>query len=353
MQPVEHSGRRPSLEDVARAAGVSQATASRVISGAEYPVSEPVRRRVLTAAERLGYVPDPLAQAMATGTSRMIGVIVGAATDPYFAEVMRGIEEYARRAGYLTILCSADREASIETAYVRLLRGHRAAGIVLVGGAFEPSPDSADLTAELIDGRAAGMQIIALTDRRSLTGFPLITVDDTAMLHDLVGHLIRNGHRRLAFVGPDAGFSTSDRRLDGFLAAARAGRLPEPVVVRTGFDFDAGRRAALQLLHEGLPDAVVGWSDETSLGVVAALTEAGLRIPEDIAVAGVDGTREAELVGLTTVTVPMYELGATAAARILNRTGPEPTRTMLPHRLAARRTTGLHRSFTGGTGGAR
>ena len=108
--PQSSSSGRPALADVARAAGMSLATASRVISCSSYPVSDATRRRVEEAARASGYVPDPVAQALVHGRTRTIGVIAGALSDPYFTEVTRGVEESARRAGFLTILCSTDRD---------------------------------------------------------------------------------------------------------------------------------------------------------------------------------------------------------------------------------------------------
>ena len=130
-------GNRPGLADVAREAGVSLATASRVISGSAYPVSAAKRHRVEEAVRASGYVPDPVAQAMVRGRTRTIGVIAGALSDPYFTEVTRGVEESARRAGFLTMLCSSDRDPGRELAYLELLRGHRATGAVLIGGAYD------------------------------------------------------------------------------------------------------------------------------------------------------------------------------------------------------------------------
>src|SRR6266540_3846639 len=152
-----------SLADVARRAGVSVATASRVASGSSYAVSPERFERVEKAILELGYTPNVLARALARDESLAIGVIVGDITDPYFGEVTRGIEDYARRAGYLTILCNADRNASVEQAV-----GERA-------------------------------RVIAIADR-ALDGVPVISVDNEAMLADLTDYVASLGHERIAFV---------------------------------------------------------------------------------------------------------------------------------------------------------
>ncbi len=332
---------RSSLRDVARVAGVSMATASRVMSRANYPVRATLRAQVEQAAEALGYTPNPLAQAMATGRSKTIGVIVGASTDPYFAEVTRGVEERSRRDGYLTILCSSERDLKVEAAYLRLLREHRAAGVVLVGGAYRDAIGATAFGREIEESVEQGMEVVSLSPRHDLTGVPTIVVDDRRMLADLTGYLASLGHRELVFVGPDEGFSTSDVRLEGLRQAAKALHLPEPRVLRTGFDYHAGRQAAIRMLQDGLPDAVVGFSDETALGVLMTLRDAGIAVPDRVSVAGVDSTREAEFVGLTTVSVPMRELGAVAAAKVIE---PAPAAgvvgQLLAHRIVPRQTTG-------------
>lgn len=317
------------------------ATASRVLSGADYPVSAALRLQVETAAQALGYKPDPVARAMATGRSRTIGVIVGATTDPYFAEVTRGVEDRARPDGYLTFICSSDRDLDVETAYLRLLREHRAAGVVLVGGAFDEPAHVARFERELQLAMEHGMELVSLAPRPHIAGVPTVAVDDRRMLADLTGYLASLGHRRLVFVGPAEGFSTSDVRLEGLREAAAALRLPEPVVLRTGFDYHAGRQAAIRMLESDLPDAVIGFSDETALGVLITFRDAGIAVPERVSVAGVDSTREAEFVGLTTVSVPMRALGSAAAARIIdptNRGGA--AREVLAHRIVPGQTSG-------------
>jgi LacI family transcriptional regulator len=338
--PSSPQASRSSLSDVARLAGVSPATASRVISGADYPVSATLRAKVEQAARTLGYTPDPVARAMATGRSRTIGVIVGAATDPYFAEVTHGVEERARRDGYLTILCSSDRELDVETAYLRLLREHRAAGAVLVGGAFDDSARLEAFRREVELATEQGMEVVCLAPRPHLAGVPTVSVDDRRMMADLTGYLASLGHRRLAFVGPADGFSTSDVRLAGLRETVAALQLPEPMVLRTGFDYHAGRQAAIRMLEDDLPDAVIGFSDETALGVLMTLRDAGVAVPERVSVAGVDSTREAEFVGLTTISIPMRELGAAAAARIIDPAREAGlAREVIKHRIVPRQTT--------------
>jgi LacI family transcriptional regulator len=169
---------------------------------------------------------------------------------------------------------------------------------------------------------------------------PAITVDNRAVLMDITTFLIALGHRHIAFLEGPPGFSTSDLRLQGYLEAMRGANLTPAVIAGGGFDFESGRASALRLLAGSLPDAIIAFSDESALGVLMALRQAGVEVPGRISVAGVDGTRDASLVDLTTVKLPMYELGAAAARLLVEPDGDlTPTRTVFPHRLVARGTT--------------
>jgi LacI family transcriptional regulator len=327
------------LADVARQAKVSAATASRVLSGSSYPVSGETRARVERAAAQLGYAPHALARALVTKQSRTIGVIVGDMIDPYFAEIASGVEECARRAGSLTIVCKADRSPERERAYLRLLRGHRAGGVVFAGGTFTDSPEIDALRTDVMRAVAEGMCVVDLGER-GFADVPVVAADNRAVLADITAFLVALGHRHIAFLDGPPGFSTSDLRREGYLSAMRGAKLDPAVIAGGGFDFESGRAAALRLLAGTLPDAIVAFSDESALGVLMALRQAGVEVPGRVSVAGVDGTRDASLLDLTTVKLPMYELGAAAARLVVEADGPlEPTRTIFPHRVVSRGTT--------------
>jgi len=318
-------------------------TASRVASASSYPVSADRRERVEKAIRELDYTPNALARALARHQSMSIGVLVGSITDPYFAEVTRGIEDEARRGGCLTILCNTDRNLAVEKGYVELLRRQHAAGIVLVGGAFAGHAQQIELAASVARVVAEGSTVIAIGDS-GLADIPTVTVDDQALMFDLTQYVCSLGHRRVAFVGAPAGFTTGDHRLAGFQAAMSSQGLDPSLVYSGGFDYSSGRRAATRILADGLADAVITFNDESALGVLMALRDAGVRVPEDISVAGVDDTRDARFTGLTSVMVPMYELGATAARHITQRDVAFERRTVLGHRIAPRLTTAERRA---------
>jgi LacI family transcriptional regulator len=314
-----------SLSDISRHAGVSIATCSRVLNGSAHPVSAATRERVMRAAHELGYEPSPLARALATRSSRIVGVIVGDIVDPYFAEIARGVEDVAARLGYLTMVCSADLGTSAELAHVRLLRDYKAAGIVFAGSGRVADPSTGELATAV-----AGTRVVALA-RRDFDA-PSIVFDNEAAAHDVTAYVRGLGHERIVFVEGPPELHTSAQRLAGFRRAGGSEHL------RGGFGYEDGLAAADSLLaRDRLPDAVVAANDDAAIGVLMRLREAGIDVPGQVSVAGIDDTRPARFVGLTTVTAPLREMGRLAAETVLERRAPESV--VLPHRLAPRATT--------------
>jgi LacI family transcriptional regulator, galactose operon repressor len=331
-----------SLADISRRAGVSLATASRVLSGSTHPVSEPTRERVLAAARELGYAPSALARALVTRNSRIIGVIVGNIVDPYFAEIARGIEDVAGRMGYLTMLCSADRSSTAELEHLRVLRDYSAAGLVFASSGYLDDPHAGELSDAVDAVRSKGSTVVALARRE----FDCLTArfDNHAAAYDITDYLISLGHRRIAFVEGPMGLFTSIQRREGFTAAMTAAGLDPDLRFDGGFEYEAGYGAALRLMGAGeLPDAIVGVNDEVAIGVLMSLRQAGVDVPGRVSVAGIDDTRPASFVELSTVSVPLYELGAVAARAILAGGKDQPPDYVLPHRLTPRATTARRR----------
>jgi len=321
-----------SLADISRSAGVSIATASRVLNGSSHPVSEATRGRVLAAADELGYRPSELARALVKRTSRIIGVIVGDIVDPYFAEIARGVEDVAARLGHLTMVCNADRRPAAELAHLGVLRDYHAAGVVFAGSGYEHAAEETALRAAVEELMTGGSAVVALAARD--LDCPSVLVDNRGAARDVTEHLLALGHRRVAFVEGPPGLHTSAHRLEGFRAAMEVVG-GEAVVIPGGFEFEAGTAAA-ELLMADLPDAVLGVNDEVAIGLLTALRRGGVEVPGRLSVAGIDDTRPARLVDLTSVSLPLHELGEMAARVILE--GAEAD-VVLPHRLVPRATT--------------
>lgn len=326
-----------SLVDVARLAEVSVATASRVLSGSRHPVSEETRDRVVSAARAVGYTPNGTARALVTGRSTIIGMIVGDIVDPYFSEITRGADDVARKYGFLTMVCNADGNADIELAHVRALQSFPAAGIIFAGsGRISDDKIERELAESVARAASSGTRVVALAKR----GFESsrILIDNVMTCRDITRYLISIGHKRLAFIEGPPDLYTSRDRLEGFEQAMSEAGLPNGTTYRGGFSIDAGASAARRMLADGLPDAIVAANDEAAIGALTTLRQAGVDVPGTVSVAGIDDTRPAGIVGLTTVRVRLDELGAAAARAIVDDSTPAETPTH-EHEIVVRETT--------------
>jgi LacI family transcriptional regulator len=335
-----------SLADISRRAGTSVATASRVLNGSTHPVSDATRARVMQAAADLGYAPSALAQALVARSSRIIGVIVNDIVDPYFAEIARGVEDVAGRMGYLVMVCNADHRPEVEVEYVRALREYHAEGLVFAGsGTPDANPANQELAEQVRLATEGGSRVVALAHREFAA--LRVGVDNASAAYDVTDYLISLGHRRIAFVEGPAELYTSQERLSGFEAAMAAGGLAADLRFHGGFDFESGVAAGRRLLAcRPLPDAVVAANDEAAIGVMTSLRHAEVDVPGQMSVAGIDDTRPARFVELTTVNLPLYDLGAVAARHILAGAGDGTVvqdDVVLPHQLVPRRSTARRR----------
>ncbi len=319
-----------SLSDISRHAGVSIATCSRVLNGSDHPVSETTRERVMRAAEELGYAPSALARALVNRSSRIIGVIVGDIVDPYFAEIARGVEDEVASEGYLTMVCSADLGTRAELDHLRQLRDYHAAGIVFASSGRASDPRAPELAAAVADAGERGTVVVALAKRDF--DAPAIVFDNEAVAHDVTVYVRSLGHDRIVFVDGPPNLHTSAQRLAGFVRAGGTDHVPG------GFAYENGVIAAEELLaRDELPEAVVAVNDEAAIGVLMRLREAGVDVPGQVSIAGIDDTRPARFAGLTSVSVPLHEMGRRAARAVLG--DGDGGDIVLPHRLAPRGTT--------------
>ncbi|MGW6024048.1 LacI family DNA-binding transcriptional regulator [Streptomyces sp. NPDC055099] len=332
-----------SLVDVARAAGVAVATASRVLSGSDHPVSAATRAKVIAAAEKLDYSPSALARAMVSPNSRLVGVLVSDIANPYFSVIARGVDDVATRAGYVTMLSNVDRNTGTEIGRLQAMRDYRAAGVIFAGSGHDDDPRHTDLVKAVRQAREQGIRAVSLADRD--LGCPTITVDNHAAARDVTDHLVALGHRRIAFIEGPPGMTVTRQRKEGFLAGMRdAGLDGGAHCVPGGFDHEAGHTATLRLIaRRPLPDAVLAANDEVGIGALGALRQAGVDVPGEISVAGINDLAVARHVGLTSVSLPLYEMGSLAARHIIESPPGSGTdggaATTLSHRLVPRETT--------------
>ncbi|AZM56449.1 LacI family transcriptional regulator [Streptomyces sp. WAC 01529] len=327
-----------SLVEVARVAGVAVSTASRVLSGSDHPISAKTRARVLAAAEELEYSPSALARAMVSPHSRLVGVLVSDIDNPYFSVIARGVDDVATRAGHVTMLSNVDRRTTTEISRLQAMRDYRAAGVIFAGSGHVDDPETPRLAKAVRRAREQGIRTVSLAVRD--LGGPSFVVDNRAVAYDITDHLVSLGHRRVAFIEGPPGMTVSLHRREGFLSRmAEAGLAEEALCVPGGFDYQAGHAATLRLLaRPPLPDAILAANDEVAVGALSALRQAGIAVPKEISVAGMDDLRTAEFVGLTTVSLPLYEMGSLAARHIIDGADGAAT-TVLSHRVVPRETT--------------
>ena len=307
-----------SINEVARQAGVSITTVSRVLNPvSEYPVATATRRRVLAAASALHYSPSALARALVTRRSHMIGVLLGDIVDPYFAEIVRGIEDVARREGYLVVICNTSRDPGTERRYVTALREYRADAIIFLGGDIFDAPTRRALVRELASMGDHGAVALAVAGDHA--DLPAIDIDHAAGAEEMVRYLVGLGHTRIAFVSGPLTVSTSRYRRDGFLNAMAAAGLAADLVAEGDFSYAGGQAAALELLA-GKPTAIFAANDQMALGALAACRAAGIGVPADVSVVGYGSTSAAEhaVPGLTSLSMPRHQLGAEAMQAVVD-----------------------------------
>jgi LacI family transcriptional regulator len=332
-----------SITEVARRAGVSPATASRVVSEADYPVSAATRERVLEAARELDYVPNALARGLLKSRVPVVAVIVHDITDPYFAEVVRGVEDAASPAGYLVITCSSERDAERETSYVRLLRSMRAAGVIFAASGLDDPEGNQELHKHLAAMRVDGAAVVHLSPHA--LGDADVGVDNEAAMAGIVTALVELGHRAIAFLAGPSSLFVARARLAGYRRGLEAAGIAfdERLVVHTSFDRDGGALGVDTLREGSVPfTAICCANDPLAIGALGRLAELGIDVPGDVSVAGFDDVPVAAITSpsLSTVRLPLREMGRRGfqeAARVLGGEALVPT--VLPTELALRGST--------------
>ncbi len=332
-----------SITEVARLAGVSTATASRVVSSSDYPVSPATRERVLDAARALDYVPNALARGLLKSYVPVVGVIVHDITDPYFAEVVRGVEDAASPGGSLVITCSSDRVPERESSYVRLLRSMRAGTVIFAGSGIDDPVFNEEMGKHLAAMREYGAAVVHLSPHAF--GEPEVGVDNTAGIASMVAALVELGHRRIAFLAGPTSLFVARERLEGYRRglADAAIDFDERLVMRTGFSQEGGARAVDALLAGAAPFTVLcSANDLLALGALRRLDELGIDVPGEVSVAGFDDIQTAAMVAprLSTVRLPLHEIGRLGfefAEQLLTGGQPEPQ--TLPTELVLRDST--------------
>jgi DNA-binding LacI/PurR family transcriptional regulator len=328
------------IADVASAAGVSMATVSRALRG--FPnVAPETRTRVVEAASRLRYQPDPHASRLAAGRTKAVGMAVPLLDRWYFGKIVAGVESALRRRGYDLIVYEVDGEAALRRFLSEAAPYRKRTDGLIIADLIVP-PD-------LLDGLvSSGTVLVTIGD--CTNHYSSVMIDNAAAAKLVMDHLVDLGHRRIGLIGgqPDKPIhlDVPDLRMRGALAVLdAAGIRPEPHHVQTaGFTVTGGYRAMSRILeHRHPPTAVFAFSDEMAIGAIRAAGEHGLRVPDDLSVAGFDDHDVAWALDLTTVAQPVLGLGETVSELLLEHVhspSSAPTHEVREVTLRVRGTTG-------------
>jgi LacI family transcriptional regulator len=323
------------IKDVARAAGVSVATVSRALNGAENVLPD-TRQRILDAARELRYSPSGAARSLITRRTDTIGALLPDLHGEFFSELIRGIDQAARARGLHLLLSSSHDDANEAAAALRAMNG-RVDGLVVMS----PHADDDFLSQNL----PPTLPAVLLNSGVSKPSQRVFAVDNFGGARTMTEHLVRSGRRRIAFLGgPRANFEAREREY-----RAGLGQGLQPMLLDGDFSESAGERAGAMLLAmppEQQPDAVFAANDIMAIGLLGALQAGGLRVPDDIALAGFDDIPVARYVspGLTTMHVPIAALGSQALDALADALdSPQPPShesTVMPVQLVVRRSCG-------------
>lgn len=324
----------PSMDEVARRAGVSAATVSRVINGTKQ-VSPETRKRVEDAINALGYRANAFGRNLSKGASHLLLVLVPDFSNPYFAEIVSGAASVARQHGYTLLPVDLEESwnhdnGSLETVYSSL-----------TDGVINMVPITNEKAMQVTGQRKPWINCSEFLPESNL---PYISIDHRQAACDAVQYLINRGHTRIGFINSDERFLYARQRKEGYqMALKRAGIPLRPELVRTtgSTSYQAGSLAAAALLSVAQPPtAVFAVSDMLAIGAIKAFRRANLRVPEDIAVVGFDDIPIAEVFEptLTTIAQPMQALGAGAVELLLSQlnTGITPDSRILSYTLTLR-----------------
>ncbi|HLZ64445.1 MAG TPA: substrate-binding domain-containing protein [Ktedonosporobacter sp.] len=305
-----------SIREVAKRAGVSLGTVSNVLNRPEI-VAEETRRRVQSAIEEIGFVPNGSARQLRAGRSQHIGLVVLDVANPFFTEVARGVEDLANQAGYVVILCNSDDSIEKENHYLQVLEEQRTQGVLIT-----PVQNDASYLQRL---RQRGIAVVLLDRPSRIKDLCSVSVDDVRGGELAAAHLLEQGHERIAFVhGPLSIRQCSDRRR-GVLRALKAVNLdPEHALVDIPAQAQSareGEESVEAILSARIkPTAAFCANDLLALGLMRGLIKRGISIPGDIALVGYDDVEFASVLAtpLTSIRQPKYELGRAAAELLLD-----------------------------------
>ncbi len=325
------------IYDVAREAGVSMATVSRVVNN-NPNVKPQTRKKVFEAIERLGYRPNAVARGLASKKTTTVGVVIPDISNTLFAEVARGIEDIATMYHYNIILCNADKKKEKEIRVINALLEKQVDGLLFMGGT---------VTEEHRDAfRTAHVPIVLCATTDNANALPEVDIDHEGAAFDAVNALIAKGHRSIGMISgtledPANGYA----RYQGYRRALEQAGIPfrEDFVRIGNYRYESGMEAMDYFLKlADKPTAIFSGNDEMAIGAIHRIQDEGLRVPDDFSIISVDNSRMASMVRplLSTAAQPMYDIGAVSMrllTKLMNKETIEQSKFILPHEIIMRK----------------
>ncbi len=330
---------RVSISDVAALAKVSIATVSRVINNTGYPVSKDAQERILKAVKELNYSPSFAAQRLRRDFNPVIGLIVRDIANSFFGEIAKGATERAMERGYLSFVCNTGRDAKNEVEFHELLWKNRVRGILMIGGGIDSLEYQKMMEKQIQRSERFGLRIVVNAPQG--VPFPMVSVDLEKISTEMTHYLLNKGHTSIALITGEQGVFTSRSHFKGYADALQSYgiKVDMDLVRLEAFTERCGYTACIDMLkHEPKPTAICCGCDPIAVGVLHALSEANLRVPEDISVISIGDTPIANHLrpALTSVHVPRYDMGARAVDLILSESMEKEHIEFLPYRFIER-----------------
>lgn len=303
------------IKDVASMAHVSSATVSRVLANKPY-IREEIRQRVLQAVETLGYQPNRVARTLRVQSSQIIGLIISDIQNPFFTALVRAVEDQAYAHQYAVFLCNSDENFDKESLYIDLLMAERVAGVIIV-----PTNENAGSINKLYK---ANIPLVVVDRQIRDLDLDTVSIDNVKAAHDLVAHLVENGHQRIGAILASPEITTGYERFQGYMAALNEQGIQfDPSLVRTGLPREVlGRQFVDELLSLPTPPtALFTGNNLLTVGALHGIKDRGLKIPDDLSLVAFDDMEWYSVISptLTAVAQPIYEMGWAAADLILKR----------------------------------
>lgn len=326
----------PTIQVVAKQAGVSVATVSRVINNPSI-VTEKTRLKVQNVIDKLNYEPSVLGRNLRTSESRLLLALIPSISNPFYTEIINGIEDVAIEQGYNILLCETDSNPQREDIYFNLLKSQLADGII----SMDPTVNKGKLL-EL----ASKYPVVQCSEYDEDGGISYVTINHKLAAYHAVRHLIKTGHEKIALVNSHQKFLYARERRQGYKKALKEFGLPidsDWIYNTESIEFEHGQRAMRSLLAlENKPTAVFAVSDILAIGALKEINTSGLNVPNDIALIGFDKISFSNMTHptLTTISQPRYLMGSTSAAMLIDKIkGKKVESIILEHELVIREST--------------